>query len=82
MHLTAKCSKLDNNALSGIKELGMSILLLCNPCVSPNQKEKIKSLLAKPDPVKEEKHEKMENEMKKLKETVSENRNMLSKPAK
>ena len=69
MHLTAKCTKLSNNALSGIKEFGMNILILCNTCVSANQQEKIKSLLAKPDQVKEEKLEKMENEMKELKET-------------
>ena len=82
MHLTAKCTKLSNNALSGIKELGMNILLLCNTCVSANQQEKIKSLLAKPDAVKKEKLEKMENEMKELKEIVSEFKNTLSKPAK
>ena len=81
MHLTAKCTKLSNNALSGIKELDMNILLLCNTCVSANQQEKMKSLLAKPGPVKEEKLEKMENEMKKLKETVSEMKNILSKLA-
>ena len=82
MHLTAKCTKLSNNALSGIKELGMNILLLCITCIWANQIEKIKSLLAKPDAVKEKKLEKMENEMKELKETVSETKNILSKPAK
>ena len=82
MHLTAKCTKLSNNAMSGKKELGMNILLLCNMCVSAKQQEKIRSLLAKPDPVKEEKLEKMENEMKEFKETVSEIRNILSKLAK
>ena len=49
----------------------MNKLLLCNTCVSASQQEKFKSLLAKPDPMKEEKLEKTENEMKKLKETVS-----------
>ena len=82
MHLTAKCTKLSYNALSGIKEMGMNILLLCNTCVSANQQEKIKSLLAKPDKVMEEKIDKMEHEMKELKETVSEIENILSKPAK
>ena len=82
MHKTAKCAKLCNNSLSGIKELGMNILVLCITCVSANQQEKIKSLLAKPETVKEEKLEKMENEMKELKETVSEIKNILSKPAK
>ena len=60
----------------------MNILLLCNTCVSANQPEKIKSLLAKPDAVKEENLEKMKNEMKELKKTVSEIKNILSKPAK
>ena len=47
-----------------------------------NQQEKLKLLLAKPDPVKQEKREKMEKEMKELRETVSEFKNILPKPAK
>ena len=60
----------------------MNIVLLFNTCVSANQQEKIESLLAKPDAVKEEKLEKMEKEKEELKETVSEIKNILSKPAK
>ena len=39
MHLTPKCTVLSPAAITGIKELGMYAMLLCNNCVEQNKRD-------------------------------------------
>ena len=39
MHLTPECIALSTAAISGIKELGVNVMLLCNKCVENNESD-------------------------------------------
>lgn len=39
MHLTSDCTLLSANAIVGIKELGLNIMLLCNTCLMNNERD-------------------------------------------
>ena len=39
MHLTPECTALSPAAITGIKELGMNAMLLCNNCVEQNERD-------------------------------------------
>ena len=41
MHLEPSCTGLSNVALNGIKELGLSCMLLCNTCIENNERDNI-----------------------------------------
>ena len=41
MHLEPSCTGLTNVALNGIKELGLSCMLLCNTCIENNERDNI-----------------------------------------
>ena len=43
MHLEPSCTGLSYVALTGIKELGLSCMLLCNTCIENNERDIIKS---------------------------------------
>ena len=38
MHLTPECTPFSTAAISGIKELGVNVMLLCNKCVENNER--------------------------------------------
>ena len=39
MHLTPECTALSTAAISGNKELGVNVMLLCNKCVENNERD-------------------------------------------
>ena len=39
MHLTPECTALSTAAISGIKELVVKVMLLCNKCVENNERD-------------------------------------------
>ena len=41
MHLETSCTGLTNVALNGVKELGLSCMLLCNTCIENNERDNI-----------------------------------------
>ena len=41
MHLEPSCIGLSNVALNGMKELGLSCMLLCNTCIEYNERDNI-----------------------------------------
>ena len=39
MHLTPECTALSIATISGIKELGVNVMVLCNKCVENNERD-------------------------------------------
>ena len=39
MHLEGTCTGLTNTAINGIKDLGLNAMLLCNTCVTNNERD-------------------------------------------